>query len=132
MTPRHGGTRTDGARHNAMSRRRRLPGMPGFHEWACFASQQAAEKALKAVFQRHGGDAWGHSLADLVQALPEVAAAPPELAEAARELDRHYVAPRYPNSVPTGAPGDSYTKAEAERAIENAERILRFCESHVL
>ena len=24
----------------------------GFYEWACFLSQQAAEKAVKAVFQR--------------------------------------------------------------------------------
>lgn len=25
------------------------------YEWACFASQQAAEKAIKAVFQKMGG-----------------------------------------------------------------------------
>ena len=27
----------------------------GFHEWACFASQQSAEKAVKAFYQRLGG-----------------------------------------------------------------------------
>ena len=104
----------------------------GFYEWACFAAQQSSEKALKAVFQRYGGEAWGHSLADLVQALPKEAQPPPDLIDLARELDRHYVAPRYPNTVPSGAPGDSYTRAEADKAIENAERILRFCQSHIL
>jgi len=26
----------------------------GFYEWACFSAQQAAEKAVKAVFRRQG------------------------------------------------------------------------------
>jgi len=26
----------------------------GFYEWSCFSSQQAAEKAAKAVFQKLG------------------------------------------------------------------------------
>ena len=41
----------------------------GYHEWACFSAQQAAEKAVKAVFQRMGCEAWGHSIADLLQEL---------------------------------------------------------------
>ncbi len=31
----------------------------GDYEWACFASQQAAEKAVKAVFQKQNREAWG-------------------------------------------------------------------------
>ena len=31
----------------------------GYFEWACFLSQQAAEKALKAVFQKLGAEAFG-------------------------------------------------------------------------
>ena len=99
---------------------------------ACFHAQQAAEKALKALFQRRGADAWGHLLADLVSALPADIEIPPDLMERAKELDKHYIAPRYPNALPHGAPGQSYTKREAERAIENAERILRFCQGHIL
>src|SRR3990170_1245916 len=83
-----------------------------FYEWACFAAQQAAEKALKAVFQRRGGDAWGHLLADLVGALPADIQVPADLLEWAKELDKHYIAPRYPNALPRGAPGQSYTKSE--------------------
>jgi HEPN domain-containing protein len=31
----------------------------GFYNWACFSSQQAAEKAVKAVFQKMGGGSMG-------------------------------------------------------------------------
>src|SRR5438093_7066014 len=40
-------------------------------EWSCFASQQGAEKALKALFYHLHGDPWGHSLLSLMQRLPE-------------------------------------------------------------
>ncbi|MEM2864153.1 MAG: HEPN domain-containing protein, partial [Candidatus Bathyarchaeia archaeon] len=36
----------------------------GFYEWACFSAQQSAEKAVKAVFQRLGAEAWGRSVYD--------------------------------------------------------------------
>jgi len=102
-----------------------------FYEWACFAAQQSAEKALKAVFQHRGAEAWGHLLTDLVAGLQAVVPNARGLEDAAKELDKHYIAPRYPNSLPKGAPGQVYTKAEAERAIANADRILRFCKDHI-
>lgn len=37
------------------------------HEWACFAAQQAAEKALKAVLVSRGQDAWGHTVTALLE-----------------------------------------------------------------
>jgi HEPN domain-containing protein len=104
----------------------------GFYEWASFAAQQAAEKALKAVFQRRGADAWGHVLTELLEALASETPVPGEVVEAAKELDKHYIAPRYPNALPGSAPGQVYTAGEAERAIENADRVLRFCEGHLL
>ena len=61
----------------------------GFYEWACFAAQQGAEKALKAVFQRYSADAWGHLLADLMEALPAEVTAPPGLMQRAKELGKH-------------------------------------------
>ncbi len=76
-----------------------------FYEWACFAAQQAAEKGLKALFQRIGADAWGHLLTDLIDALPTEIEMSPELRDRAKELDKHYIGPRYPNSTPQGAPG---------------------------
>ena len=34
--------------------------MDSRHEWACFAAQQAAEKAIKALHLHTGQEAWGH------------------------------------------------------------------------
>ena len=104
----------------------------GDYDWACFADQQGAEKAVKAIFQKLGGDAWGHSVAALLEALPQgnsgqSAHLDETLLDAAKELDKHYIPARYPNSHPQGAPYESYTQGEAERAISNAERIIRYC-----
>jgi len=40
------------------------------HAWACFAAQQAAEAALRALHLRRGQVAWGHSIIDLLDTLP--------------------------------------------------------------
>jgi len=67
-----------------------LSAREGDYEWSCFAAQQAAEKAVKAVYLYLHGDPWGHSLLALMQSLPgEIAALPgEELIEAARALDK--------------------------------------------
>ena len=39
-------------------------------EWSCFQSQQAGEKALKAVWIVKGLDPWGHSLMKLIDDFP--------------------------------------------------------------
>lgn len=99
----------------------------GFNEWACFSAQQAAEKAVKAVFQSLGAEAWGHSVADLLQELSRTYPVPPELIDKALELDKAYIPTRYPNAHPSGAPYTRYTRVEARRLIDHAEHILRFC-----
>ena len=97
-------------------------------EWACFAAQQAAEKAVKGVYQNRGAEAWGHAVSLLLGSLQEQEHADDALVDAARELDKHYIPARYPNAHPEGAPFQFYTRGEAERAIGHAESILRFCE----
>ncbi len=99
----------------------------GDYEWACFAAQQGAEKAVKALYLKLGGMAWGRSVAALLEELPEPWQAGVELLDAARELDKHYIPPCYPNAHPQGAPYEYYTRNEAERAIANAERVVNFC-----
>ena len=99
----------------------------GDYEWAAFAAQQAAEKAIKAVYQKLHLDAWGHVLSVLLASLPPQAQAGPALIDAAKALDKHYVPTRYPNGFERGAPTDFYTLEEAERAIAQAEAILEFC-----
>jgi len=100
----------------------------GFHEWASFASQQAAEKALKAVYQYLGGDAWGHSCYRLLQGLQERCHIEEGLLEAARALDRFYIPARYPNGWDSGAPKDFIGEKDSSEAIGFAEEILRFCQ----
>ena len=96
------------------------------YEWACFAAQQGAEKAVKAVFLRLIRSASGHSVAALLQQLPSPWQPDESLIDAGKELDKHYIPARYPNSYPEGAPYEYYTRAEAERAIGQARDILGF------
>ena len=100
----------------------------GFFDWACFSAQQAAEKAVKAVFQRRGAEAWGHSVADLLEELAPWRSVPEELSDAALELDKVYIPARYPNAHPSGSPRRRYTRTEAERMVTHAEKIVQFCE----
>jgi len=100
----------------------------GFFEWACFLSQQAAEKAVKAVFQKLGAEAFGHSVAGLLQRLPEKIRPNKSLLDLAKELDKAYIPTRYPNVHPEGAPFELYTEEEARRLIDYAEKIIKFCE----
>ncbi|MBW2058588.1 MAG: HEPN domain-containing protein [Deltaproteobacteria bacterium] len=99
----------------------------GFYNWACFSAQQGAEKALKAVFQRMGAEAWGHSVADLLKELAKKHDIPEGLSDGALELDKAYIPTRYPNAHPSGSPRSRYTKQEATRLVEHAERIITFC-----
>ena len=99
----------------------------GFYNWACFSAQQAAEKAIKAVFQGMGAEAWGHSVADLLKELAKRHPLSEELLDEALELDKAYIPTRSPNAHPSGSPRSRYTRKEARRLIEYAERILKFC-----
>ncbi len=99
----------------------------GFYDWACFSSQQAAEKALKAVFQKLRAEAWGHSVADLLEELSKSRRLPEEMMDLALELDKVYIPARYPNAHPSGSPRKRYTKSEAQRIVEYAGRIVNFC-----
>jgi HEPN domain-containing protein len=99
----------------------------GFYNWACFSAQQAAEKAVKAVFQRMGAEAWGHSVADLLKELGKKYGVSIELLNGAMELDKAYIPTRYPNAHPSGSPRSRYIKEEATRLLGYAERIVKFC-----
>lgn len=99
----------------------------GFYNWACFSAQQSAEKAIKAVFLRMHAEAWGHSVADLLQELSSKHDVPEALMDGALELDKAYIPTRYPNAHPSGSPRRKYTKEESGRLIAHAERILKFC-----
>ena len=100
-----------------------------FFEWSCFIAQQAAEKAVKTLYQRFSGEAWGNSVHDLLRGIAEKVDVPEEAFENAKGLDRFYIPARYPNGWSSGFPGEYITKKDAKNAISNSQKILRFCKS---
>ncbi|MBI4011276.1 MAG: HEPN domain-containing protein [Candidatus Rokubacteria bacterium] len=103
----------------------------GRHEWACFAAQQAAEKAVKALHLSIGQEAWGHVVARLLTELPEGLRVPDDLVEKGRVLDNFYIPPRYPNSHPAGAPFEHYGPLQSEEAIRYAREVIEFVRAQV-
>ena len=101
------------------------------YEWAAFAAQQTAEKALKALIMSQNGEPWGHSVTSLAEALPKQLQPPQEILEAANRLDKHYIPARYPNGFADGYPAKLYTRGEAVGAIQDARKIIEFSRRHL-
>ena len=93
---------------------------------ACFHSQQAAEKALKAVAYAEGSRAvLGHSVRELARKCAEVDSTFARLASDGAVLDQFYIPTRYPNGLPSPTvPSEMYTESQAHMAREAAERVL--------
>jgi len=101
------------------------------HEWSCFAAQQAAEKAVKALHLHFGQEAWGHVIAQLLRELPDTITNLEDFIEKGRVLDNFYIPARYPNSHPAGAPFEHYGPLQSEEAIRYAREIIEFIDSQV-
>jgi HEPN domain-containing protein len=101
----------------------------GRHEWACFAAQQAAEKAIKSLHLYLGQEAWGHVVRKLLEELPETIIISELLLDKARCLDAFYIPTRYANGHPSGAPFEHYGKLQSDEAIRYAGEIIEFCHS---
>ena len=102
-----------------------------YYEWACFTSQQAAEKVIKAMALKQGVTLWGHSLREMLDSLSPQVQIDKEIKDKARALDLFYIPARYPNSLPSGKPADYFGEKQAREAIDAADIIIRFCESHL-
>src|SRR2546428_4778132 len=102
-----------------------LAAREGFFAQACFNSQQAAEKALKAFLYSRGAEqVFGHSVADLITECAKLDAEFSNLRSRAAPLDQFYVVTRYPNSLPGGIPAQAFARPEAERAFEMAREVM--------
>jgi HEPN domain-containing protein len=97
------------------------------HEWACFAAQQAAEMAVKALHLKLGQEGSGHVVRRLFEELPPRVEVPAAWMDAARVLDAYYVPTRYPNGHSAGAPGEHYGELQSSEAIRYAGEVLEFC-----
>ncbi len=96
----------------------------GDYEWACFAAQQASEKAIKAVIESRNGKAKSHALFDMIIALN---IKDNDIIEACKRLDKNYILPRYPNGFSSGYPHQYYSRQDAEQAISDSEAIIKLC-----
>ena len=102
----------------------------GHHAPGCFHSQQAAEKAVKAVHYGRGARVViGHNVRALIESL--VPAAPPltALLDDARDLDVFYIPTRYPNGLESGTPGEAFGAQQSTRAFAAAEAIVSAVEA---
>jgi HEPN domain-containing protein len=113
----------DDARYNASGNR---------HNVACFLSQQAAEKALKAYLYAGGKTlVWGHSVDELCR---QAATAAPEFDSLRRrvgKLDRFYIPTRYPNGLPGGLPSESFDDRDSQQALDLAREAIEFVAARV-
>jgi HEPN domain-containing protein len=107
----------------------------GKHAQACFLCQQAAEKAVKAVFYAHGVETWGHSvkklIGDVAAVAPDAGAALAGHANGAAVLDRFYIPARYPNGLPDLTPAEAHSAEDAESAIRTATVITNLVATHL-
>lgn len=72
----------------------------GQFDWACFAAQQSAEKALKALYQHHHAEGWGHVLARLIEELATEESELQQYLDMAKSLDKFTFQP----AIRTGSP----------------------------
>ncbi|HEX3556500.1 MAG TPA: HEPN domain-containing protein [Thermoanaerobaculia bacterium] len=99
------------------------------HEWACFAAQQSAENAAKALRLYLGQEVRGHVVARLLAELPvEVERS---LIDKAKVLDNFYIGTRYPNVHSEGPPFEHYGEIQSGNAIRYAHEILAFVRARV-
>jgi HEPN domain-containing protein len=95
---------------------------------ACFHAQQAAEKAIKAIWYSEDADPWGHSIKKLIDDLKqvdlEIYNSLKDLIRPAMILDRFYIPTRYPNGLPDLIPAEAYAREDSDECIQNSTLIF--------
>ena len=95
---------------------------------AAFFAQQAAEKAIKALFiveKRHESPKTHN-----VVAVAEQLSAPSEVLQALRRLTPAYTVARYPDAA-NGRPVDAFNEELASESVQDAEGVLKWVEGQL-
>ncbi|MEM3506151.1 MAG: HEPN domain-containing protein [Candidatus Bathyarchaeia archaeon] len=98
----------------------------GNYAWSCFASQQSAEKSLKAIAESLATPSIGHNLIILISTISKKIEIPISIKSACKRLNRFYIPTRYPNAFPSGAPIHMYDDEDSIQAIKDAEEVFNF------
>ncbi len=92
-----------------------------------FFAEQAAEKALKALFlEKRKRMEFTHDLIELAETLD----APDEIVQAAAELSPDYVITRYPNAA-NAIPARLYNVNSAQMHLDYAERVIKWAKKEL-
>jgi HEPN domain-containing protein len=101
----------------------------GKYAHSCFQSQQAGEKAMKAIWFFLDADPWGHSIKKLIQDLEHIDLNTYKEFEPLKRnavlLDRYYITTRYPDGLPDLTPEEVFLEEDAKQCIDNAGIIIR-------
>ncbi len=99
---------------------------------AAFWSQQASEKALKALLLAFGKTTRTHNLLELGKIVEqEIKISTSEIHEDLRELTIHYTISRYPNAA-NALPSELYDEGKARELVKRAEKVVRWVEQNLL
>jgi len=92
----------------------------------CFAAQQAAEKAVKALLIHRGVEyPYVHDLAELLTLVEEAGEEVPKSVKQASRLTRFAIVTRYPGTL------GPVTEEEYEEAISTAEEVVQWVERKI-
>jgi len=98
----------------------------GYYEDLCFHAQQAAEKAIKSVYVKHGWTfRYVHDLDELLTGLKRREVDVPTSVEEATVLTPYAFEARYPSLA------EPLTEEEYRRAVALAERVVHWAEKIV-
>jgi HEPN domain-containing protein len=93
---------------------------------ACFLSQQAVEKSLKAFLLLKGRNVPRiHKVVELANLCVEISANLEPLKNDLKLIDEFYIPTRYPDAVPGGLADALPGRDEARAALETASTILQ-------
>jgi len=95
-------------------------------KWACYFSHLTAEIGLKGFLYGQGEDrVIGHSVTELIRQCSRYDESFSTLGTEVSGLDGFYYPTRYPDALPDSIPARVYNTAEAKRAREIAEKVIR-------
>lgn len=95
------------------------------YAYACFISQQAAEKAIKAFLYSRGlRQVFGHSVVELCKQAVRFSKEFVSLGLDAGKLDRFYIPTRYPNGLPGGIPAEEFDQVDASESLALAHQVV--------
>lgn len=119
--------RTGSRRRRAISKAPSSLAANARFEAACFACQQAVEKALKAALIWIAGDRpRTHEIGTLVDELAARCDGAREALGDVEALDPYYTTTRYPDAVGGAVPGSKFYVTETQLALDRARRAVAF------